>query len=549
MTKRQICGPNTVKALNSTRREALCLLGVAGLATELAPGTSEAAIQKTAAMSLWSKGVEGQRRADLGATYLNPIVAGDRPDPSILRMGRDYYMVFSTFEAYPGLLIWHSRDLVNWIPRKAALSKNIGSVWAPCLCKHNERFYIYVTTNKRVDSVSIMRNWVMWAEHIDGPWSEPIDLGVPKNIDPEHAVGEDGSRWLFLSGGDRVRLADDGLSCVGQPEHVYNTWHYPDEWLVEGPSLEGPKIIRRNGYFHLLWANGGTAGPATGHMVIAARSRSINGPWEQHPRNPLVHTASPAEPWWSRGHATMIEGPAGDWWGVHHAYEKDYHTLGRQTLLAPVDWAADGWPEFGGGDLSRPIPKPRGGEPGPHGMAFSDDFSTDKYGTQWFFFQPSENERLRLSRWHGWMTLQAAGTSPANSSPLLFTTGDRAYEMECELDIGPEARGGLLLFYDHRLYCGLTLQEGQIQTHKYGEDRNKWDNSFGRHVFLRLRQEAHVVSFHLSSDGRNWIHHCENFEVSGYHHNTRGGFLALRPGLYAAGNGLVRFRDFRYRAL
>jgi hypothetical protein len=95
--------------------------------------------------STWARGVEGQRKADLGdGTFLNPILAGDHPDPSILRDGDDYYMTFSTFDAYPGLVIWHSKDLVNWQPLTAALTKNIGSVWAPELCKHKGRFYLYI---------------------------------------------------------------------------------------------------------------------------------------------------------------------------------------------------------------------------------------------------------------------------------------------------------------------------------------------------------------------------------------------------------------------
>lgn len=103
-------------------------------------------------------------------------------------------------------------------------------------------------------------------------------------------MGEDGSRWLFLSGGYRIRLSADGLSTVGKVEHVYDPWHYPEDWDVEGFSPEGPKIVRHGAYYYLITAVGGTAGPPTGHMVIAARSRSIDGPWENCPHNPIVRT-------------------------------------------------------------------------------------------------------------------------------------------------------------------------------------------------------------------------------------------------------------------
>src|SRR3546814_13297604 len=102
----------------------------------------------------------------------------------------------------------------------------------------------------------------------------------------------------------------------------------------------------------MITAVGGTAGPPTGHMVIAARSKSIHGPWENCPANPLVRTRSAVEKWWSRGHATLAEGPAGDWWSVYHGYENGYRTLGRQAPIEPEDWSDDGWLRMQGGDLS-----------------------------------------------------------------------------------------------------------------------------------------------------------------------------------------------------
>ena len=258
--------------------------------------------------------------ADLGnGTFLNPIMSGDHPDPSILKDGDDYYMTFSSFESVPGIHIWHSRDLVNWQPVVAALTTNIGSVWAPELIKHEGKFYCYIPAR----FPEYRSNYVIWADRIEGPWSEPIDLKIPANIDPGHIVGEDGKRYLFLNGGDRVRLTDDGLATDGPVEQgVYKAWRYPEDWIVEGFAQEGPKLLRHGEYFYMITAIGGTAGPPTGHMVIAARSKSINGPWEDCPHNPIVRTASGAEKWWSRGHATLVEGPTdGDWWMVYHGYE------------------------------------------------------------------------------------------------------------------------------------------------------------------------------------------------------------------------------------
>ena len=142
--------------------------------------------------------------ADLGnGSFLNPVLAGDHPDPSVLKDGDDYYLTLSSFDAYPGLPIWHSRDLVNWQPLGHAITTNVGAIWAPDIIKHKGRYFIYFPA-RTGDSRS---NFVVWADDIKGPWSEPIDIGLSGYIDPGHAVGEDGKRYLFLSGGDYVRSA------------------------------------------------------------------------------------------------------------------------------------------------------------------------------------------------------------------------------------------------------------------------------------------------------------------------------------------------------
>jgi xylan 1,4-beta-xylosidase len=175
-----------------------------------APATAPVPCPGTFEHLRWGRGIEGQRIADLGdGTFLNPIMAGDHADPSILRDGDDYYMTFSSFDAYPGVVIWHSRDLVNWQPVGPALRTPIGSVWACELCRHEDRYYIYIPA-RTPQRKSI---YVIHADDIRGPWSEPLDLNLPQHIDPGHVVGEDGERYLFLSGGDRVQLTRDGLAC------------------------------------------------------------------------------------------------------------------------------------------------------------------------------------------------------------------------------------------------------------------------------------------------------------------------------------------------
>jgi beta-xylosidase len=537
------------------RRTGLRLLAGAGALPLLAGGpaarlpaqgsAASSSLDPYAAMK-WGRGFEGQRKADLGnGRFLNPIFAGDHPDPSVLKDGEDYYVTFSSFDAYPGMTIWHSRDLVNWRPVTAALRKPIGSVWAPELCRHGGRYFCYIPA-RFPDRKSI---YVIHADRIEGPWSDPIDLGLPNHIDPGHAVGEDGRRYLFLSGGDRVGLTPDGLATSGPVEHVYDPWHYPEDWVVETFSPEGPKIVRRGGWYYMIAAVGGTAGPPTGHMVIMARSRSINGPWQNDPHNPVVRTKSAREKWWSRGHASLVEGPGGKWWMIYHGYENGYWTLGRQTLLEPVEWTSDGWVKPLGGDLSKPLRKPMDLPGQAHGMPLSDDFSADRFGLQWSFYDPGRDEMARVTREGGVLHVKGKGTSPSDCSPITCLAGDQAYRFEADVEVEGGAEAGLLLFYNRRLYAGLGFGEKGLIMHRYGLQRGRGGGAI-RKLRLRLTNDRNILTLHTSADGgSSWRKFDVQMEVSGYHHNVAYDFLSLRPALYAAGSGEARFSRFTYEAL
>ena len=142
------------------------------------------------------------------AVYHNPVLAGDYPDPSVCRDGKDYYLTNSSFEYYPGLLIWHSTDLIHWERVCHALHQYVGSVYAPDLIKHNGMWYIYFPAGGT--------NWVVTAKTPEGPWSPPVDLKLRGFIDPGHVVGPDGKRYLYLSKGCIVQLTDDGQAIVGE---------------------------------------------------------------------------------------------------------------------------------------------------------------------------------------------------------------------------------------------------------------------------------------------------------------------------------------------
>lgn len=527
-----------------SRREAFKIAFLGAAAAQLGP--AQAGVPPVAEPR-FAYGIEGQRKADLGnGTYLNPVVPGDHPDPTILKDGVDYYMTFSSFLSYPGAIIWHSRDLVNWAPIAAALTKPIGSVWAMDLVKHKGRYYIYIP------AVSDAGNaiYVVYADDIRGPWSDPVDLKIEGCIDPGHAVGEDGNRYLFVNGIRRIRLSDDGLSTIGKLEYAYTPWQYPKDWTVEMFAPEGPKIFRRGDWFYLVSAVGGTAGPVTSHMITVARSKSIFGPWEYDPKNPVVHTASVAEPWWSRGHASVVEGPAGDWWMVYHGYENGFRTLGRQTLLEPIEWTEDGWFRAKGGILDKPLPKPKGGQTSSAGFALSDDFSSGKLGLQWGFYAPGANETARLRFEKNGLVLKAKGSGLPDSSPLCCNTGDRSYEVSVMLDILGQAEGGLSLFYSNRSSIGVGFTAGEMRTYCYGEEQRWMRQAMDtKTVHIKLTNRENVVTIHYSHDGKTWTQHMQQFEVSGYNHNVFGGFLSLKPAIFSAGNGEIKIRNFVYRGL
>ncbi len=506
-----------------------------------------AAAADCAAAPRFGIGIEGQRKADLGdGTFRNPIVPGDHADPTILKDGADYYLTFSSFQSYPGIVIWHSRDLLNWAPITAALRQPIGTVWALDLIKHQGRFFVYIPVLQEQGTAT----YVIHADDIRGPWSDPIDLKLPGCIDPGHAVGDDGQRYLFVNGGRRVRLRADGLATAGALEPAWEPWQYPKDWVVEMFAPEGPKLFKRGGWHYLISAVGGTAGPATSHMVTLARARSIDGPWEHCPHNPIVRTVSQDEPWWSRGHASVVEGPAGDWWMVYHGYENGYRTLGRQCLLEPVEWTADGWLRARGGTLASALPAPKGGQASPAGAALSDDFSQDRLGLQWSFHAPAFDELKRLRRAGGTLALRGKGKGLSDCSPLCCIVGDRSYEASVELEIQGEGHGGLALFYDERGHAGIGFSRSEMLTYGYGQEHGWMREKSGlQRLHLKLISREQVVTWQHSPDGKTWTQHPWQMEVSGLHHNVFGGFLSLRVALFSAGSGEIRFRNFRYQGM
>ncbi len=519
------------------------LLAALSLAAPLVAALPERAAQVLA---------ERQPQPDLGnGQFRNPVLAGSYGDPSVVRVGPDYYMTHSGGGGGgPTLLIWHSRDLVNWRPLAKALPGGLGDPWAPDLIYHGGRFYIYVTLVDRERSVNeAFKNVVLHADRPEGPWSEPVDLNAYGNIDPGHVVDENGNRFIYFDKGLMAPLTPDGLKLTAAPTKVYAGWNYPADWVVECFCLESPKLLKRGDWYYLVSAQGGTNGPSTSHMIVTARSRSPIGPWENSPYNPMLRTIDRAQRWHSQGHGTLIDDIAGRWWVVFHGYENGHRAIGRQTLLQPVIWTADGWPRLDGDrDTADIFQKPSGENVG-HGMALSDDFTSETIGLQWYVFGRGDTAPSAKSG-GGVLRMPASGDAPRNASLLSLRPVNHSYEATVIAEIPATAQAGLLLYQAARgsTYGGVSLNAKNIEQH--WKDRAypvapapasvAGDASATRRIHLKVRSDHHDTAYFYSLDGKMWKQCDRGDRLDGTN---------IRIALFAMGSGEVKFSEFRYLGL
>jgi xylan 1,4-beta-xylosidase len=467
--------------------------------------------------------------------YRNPIMGGDHPDASPIRVGEDFYLTHSSFDYAPGLLIWHSRDLVNWRSVAAALHRYYGSIWAPYLCEYGGHFYIYFPANNRIN--------VVHAAHPTGPWSEPIDLGIAA-IDPAH-IAENGRRFLYTNGGQMVELTPDGLGVKSTLRTVFEPWPIPKNTRIECTCLEGPKLLEHNGYFYLNVAEGGTGGPGTSHSVISARSRHAAGPWEFSPYNPIVHTQSRDDRWLSLGHGRLVDTPQGKWYMTVHSYENGYRTLGRQLLLLPVEWTADGWfrvaPEIA---ADSGIPMPMSGTSQQAFADPSDQFDSPELGLQWGFWH--EYDRARFETGKHFLRLAARGKGLSDTSVLTTPVGGHSYTIEVDVEVEAGCEAGLILFYNPEHATGITLTSTGVNVRIANDLTFSHQDSGSSRATLRIVNDRQEIDFYFRRDQQSWQRTEDSAEISGMHHNVLGGFLDVRPALSAWGTGSATFRDFRY---
>ncbi|MEU9167596.1 glycoside hydrolase family 43 protein [Streptomyces sp. NPDC048420] len=389
--------------------------------------------------------------------YDNPVIGGFHPDPSVCRVGEDHYLVCSSFEYFPGVPIFHSRDLVHWrqignvLDRPGQLelpddTEASGGIYAPTLRYHDGRFYM-ITTN-----VSGPGNFLVTSERPEGPWSDPVLIDLP-GIDPDLAWDEDGSCWCTVAGVMTARIDPMTGKVLEGPLPI---------WSGTGMQHpEAPHLYRIGEWWYLLVAEGGTA---HGHSVSVARARSPRGPYEAAPDNPVLTHRSTDLPIQCTGHADLVQAADGSWWMLllgtrPRGWFPQFHVLGRETFLAPVGWV-DGWPRVG------PVRERHEAPTAWHPVELlpeRDDFDAADLAPYWISPRSRREGSWSLADRPGHLTLHATGDSL--DRPGHTFVGRRQQHPECSvaarLDGGPASRAGLSVRMDEAHHYDIEVAGGE----------------------------------------------------------------------------------------
>jgi xylan 1,4-beta-xylosidase len=404
-------------------------------------------------------------------TFRNPILPGFHPDPSICRVGDDYYLVTSSFEYFPGVPIFQSRDLVHWrqigycltrvsqLPLKRARAS--GGIYAPTLRFHDGTFYM-VTTN-----MSGRGNFYVTAKDPAGPWSEPIYLDT--GMDPSLFFDDDGTVYYTRhDGGEHGGAAQATLDIkTGKLGPLKKLWGGTGNVWPEGPHL-----YKIHGEYYLMLAEGGTSYE---HSVTIARSNSPWGPFESDPNNPiLTHVRLPDSPIQATGHADLVETPDG-WWLVCLGIRPQggrFHHIGRETFLAPVVFDKDGWPVVNGnGTIALEMPAPRLKAQTWEQTPDKDDFSAASLALPWNFLRNPYDGDWSLTERPGFLRLHGSAVTLAEADSPAFV-GRRQEAFNCtastRMEFDPASdreEAGLVVRGNdkHHYAIGVTLREGKRQ--------------------------------------------------------------------------------------
>ena len=456
------------------------IIGFAALAAALAAPCAAAPSARFAEMSYAARDVPETPAGH----YRNPVLPGFQPDPSIVRVGEDFYLVNSTFSWFPGIPIYHSRDLVNWrlighaIDRPGQLDfSGLGTnrgVFAPAIEWHDGRFYILNTC------IECRGNFLVTAERPEGPWSDPVWLDF-EGIDPSLFVDEDGTAWIVNNGAPvgEPRYEGHRSIWIQQFDLEKRQLFGPRKVLVESgvhPEdepvwAEGPHIYKVDGWYYLMAAEGGTA---EDHSQTIYRSRRPDGPYEPGPVNPILTQRDLPRDRPDRveatGHADLVRLDDGSWWGVFLAtrpFAGQSTLLGRETYLLPVTWR-DGWPLFLEPGAAVPpvvkrpaLPSSAASEWG----RWTDTFDAEELSGEWIRIRnPGPVQDHALDSAAGELVL-IPGADPAGSLGAPAFLGRRlrhpAAAMTTTVDFSPNGAGefaGLLAFMDESHFLAFGIE-------------------------------------------------------------------------------------------
>lgn len=418
----------------------------------------------------------------------NPILPGFNPDPSICRVGPDYFIATSTFEWYPGVQIHHSTDLVNWrlvkrpLDRAAQLdmrgNPDSGGIWAPCLSYADGLFWLVYTDVKRLDgNFKDTHNYIVTAPAIDGPWSDPVYVNS-SGFDPSLFHDDDGRKWFLNMVWNHV-----SAGVGGNPKHpsfagIFLQEYDPEAKKLVGPVrnifagsphglVEGPHLWKRDGWYYLTTAEGGTG---YDHAVTMARSRDIGGPYELHPDTHVITSKDAPEAVLQRsGHGQIVETPDG---AVYHTHLCSRplpglrrSPLGRETAIQKCVWGEDGWLrlEKGGPAPEVEVPSPVAVSRKPRPETIRHDFDGAELPLDFQWLRTPYPERLfSLSEKPGALRLFGRESIGSWYEQALVARRqeDFSFRAETELAFAPEnfqQAAGLTHYYNRHKFHFLAV--------------------------------------------------------------------------------------------
>jgi alpha-N-arabinofuranosidase len=536
-------------------------------------------------------------------TFTNPILPGFYPDPSVCRVGEDFYLVTSSFEFFPGLPIFHSRDLVHWrqlghvLDRPEQLNldgiRPSGGLYAPTMRHQNGVFYVI---NTLVDGTEHKGNFIVTATDPAGPWSLPHWLPDAPGIDPSLFFDDDGRAWYVgnrpafeghYEGHCEIWLQELDLGgAEGQGEmRLVGPRHTLWDGAVKGAVYaEAPHLYKVNGTYYLMIAEGGTAHD---HAVTIARSARVTGPYEGNPRNPILthrHLGLDA-PIVGTGHADLVQTQYGEWWLVALAmrpYDGYFYNLGRETFLAPVRWE-EGWPVVspGTGRIETVYPAPNLPEQRWPADAPCDTFEAATLGHQWNFLRtprrrgsprgrgsphpPAGGEALYSLRARpGCLRLYLKAETVAERANPAFI-GRRQQHMDFAAVVAmdfepttPDEVAGLVLLqndaFHFRFVCTLDAEGTRIVRvikRLHGVDAVIGEAPVGAgRLFLKASARGQAYSFYVGATPEAWTTVVAETDGRLLSTPIAGGFTGAYVGMYASSNGqpTTGYADFDWFA-